>query len=179
MSFRLILGIVMAVFVGSQIYWFARMRVLVRRLVKTRRSRILLVAAVVAVYLAVFLLNFSSGRRVSPTRLTWYDALISAPFAWWTVSSLLGFLLAVLLWPVRRLAQSTRAPDAPGRRQFLQRGVSAVVAAPFVAGAYGLFYGRLNLEVTQKRIRLDRLPTAFHGFRIAQLSDIHIGPFMT
>ena len=29
------------------------------------------------------------------------------------------------------------------------------------------------------QIRLPRLPQAFEGFRIAQLSDIHIGPFMT
>lgn len=27
-------------------------------------------------------------------------------------------------------------------------------------------------------IRLSRLPEAFHGFRIAQLSDIHFGPYM-
>jgi hypothetical protein len=54
----------------------------------------------------------------------------------------------------------------------------AASAAPFVAGAYGLLYARLNLETTHQRIRLTRLPKAFHGFRIAQLSDIHIGPFM-
>jgi hypothetical protein len=38
-----------------------------------------------------------------------------------------------------------------------------------VAGAYGLFYGRLNLETTRQRIRLQRLPKAFEGFRIVQL----------
>ena len=47
-----------------------------------------------------------------------------------------------------------------------------------MAGAYGLFYGRLNLQVTAQTIRLPRLPRAFEGFRICQLSDIHIGPFM-
>jgi predicted MPP superfamily phosphohydrolase len=55
----------------------------------------------------------------------------------------------------------------------------AVAAAPFALSAYGLLRGRLNLETTHRRIRLGRLPKAFHGFRIAQLSDIHIGPFMT
>jgi len=50
--------------------------------------------------------------------------------------------------------------------------------APFVAGAYGLLYGRLNLRVTTQTIRLPRRPRAFDGFRICQLSDIHIGPFM-
>jgi predicted MPP superfamily phosphohydrolase len=33
--------------------------------------------------------------------------------------------------------------------------------------------------VVRQRIRLARLPKAFEGFRIAQLSDIHIGPFTT
>jgi hypothetical protein len=50
--------------------------------------------------------------------------------------------------------------------------------APFFAGAYGLLYGRLNLETTVRPIPMPRLPQAFEGFRIAQLSDIHIGPFM-
>ena len=54
-----------------------------------------------------------------------------------------------------------------------------VAAAPFVGGAYGALYGRLNLDTPTVRIRAPRLPRAFEGFRIAQLSDIHIGPFMT
>ena len=180
MSFALIFRILIAIFLASQIYWLVRARALVKSVARTRRARIWLTVAGLAVYFALFALNFGPfGRRASPTRLTWYDTLITAPFAWWVVCSLVAFLLAILLWPVRRVARSTRALGSPGRRQFLERSASAVVAAPFVAGAYGLFYGRLNLEVTAQRIRLSRLPKAFAGFRIAQLSDIHIGPFMT
>jgi predicted MPP superfamily phosphohydrolase len=47
-----------------------------------------------------------------------------------------------------------------------------------VAAAYGLLYGRINFEVVRKRIALRRLPGTFEGFRIAQLSDIHISPYM-
>jgi predicted MPP superfamily phosphohydrolase len=61
----------------------------------------------------------------------------------------------------------------------LEQTAVAVSAAPFVAAAYGLLYGRLDVEVTRPRIRLARLPQAFEGFRIAQLSDFHISPFMT
>jgi len=179
MSFPRIFGILIAVFLGSQIYWYARALALVKKMASTRRVRVLLGAGVLAAYLALFALNFGVlGRRASPTRLTWYDALISAPFAWWVVCSLVAFLLAILIWPVRRAARFIGVPASPGRRQFLERSASAVVAAPFVAGAYGLFYGRLNLEVTRRRIGLPRLPKAFAGFRIVQLSDIHIGPFM-
>jgi predicted MPP superfamily phosphohydrolase len=50
---------------------------------------------------------------------------------------------------------------------------------PFVGAAYGLLYGRLDVEVTRPRIALARLPKGFQGFRIVQLSDFHISPFMT
>jgi predicted MPP superfamily phosphohydrolase len=178
MSLAPIFGILIAVFVGSQIYWYLQARTLVKRLAKTRKTRILLTAAGLAFYLAFFALNFGVfGRRPSPTHLTLYEALVSAPFACWVVCSLVGFLLAMLIWPLRRVARSSIV-TSPARRQFLERTATAVVAAPFVAGAYGLFYGRLNLEITRQRVRLARLPRSFHGFRIAQLSDIHIGPFM-
>ena len=54
----------------------------------------------------------------------------------------------------------------------------AVSATPFAACAYGMLYERTEIETTHQRIKLRRLPKAFDGFRIAQLSDIHIGPFM-
>jgi uncharacterized protein len=179
MSFARIIGIVLAAFVASQIYWFVQARGLVNRLAKARKARILLTVAGLASFLAILLLNFGVfGERPSPTRLTWYDALIAAPFAWWVASSVVAFLLAMLIWPFRRVARSAGALASPGRRQFLERTANAVVAAPFVAGAYGLLYGRLDLQITRQRVQLARLPKAFTGFRIAQLSDIHIGPFM-
>jgi len=75
-------------------------------------------------------------------------------------------------------------PDAidlpsPARRNLLRQMAIAVSATPFVAAAYGLLYSRLDVEVTHPRIRLARLPKAFEGFRIAQLSDVHIGLFTT
>ncbi len=179
MSFAVIFGILIAIFFASQVYWYARTRALVKRLAKTRTARWLVAAILVVAYLTLFAFNFGLfGRRASPTRMTWYDALVAAPFQWWVASSLVAFLLAMLLWPVRRVARSTRVIASPGRRQFLESAVNTVVAAPFVAGAYGLFYGRLNLETTHQHVGLARLPKAFDGFRIVQLSDIHIGPFM-
>ena len=179
-SFARIFTILVAVFAASQVYWFLRGRALVTRLTKSRRASLLLTVAGLAIYLVLLLLNFGvlGGRRTSSTHMTWYDALISAPFTWWVVCSLVGFLLAILMWPARRVARSSGMLRSPGRRQFLERGANLVVAAPFVAGAYGLLYGRLNLEVTAAAaIRSPGCP-AFHGFRIVQLSDIHIGPFM-
>src|SRR4029434_9428920 len=63
------------------------------------------------------------------------------------------------------------------RRRFLERTVALVSATRFLAAGYGLLYERQNLEIVRQRVRLARLPKAFDGFRIAQLSDIHLCPF--
>jgi len=97
----------------------------------------------------------------------------------------------MLLWSADRLARlvigaakKVASPSrsellSPSRRHFLEQSAIALSAAPFVAGTYGLFYERLNLETTHQWIRLRRLPKAFEGFRIVQLSDLHISPFMS
>jgi uncharacterized protein len=152
------------------------------------------VTAVLGLYCALLAVNLmSSGRsNPTPTHMTLRDALISAPFLWWIFTSTLAFFVVILVWLVRWIARAAQtavlrvaprapqeAPRLPGRRQFLEGVATAAVASPFVAGAYGLLWGRLNLEVTRQPVRLARLPRAFHGFRIAQLSDIHVGPFMS
>jgi predicted MPP superfamily phosphohydrolase len=68
---------------------------------------------------------------------------------------------------------------SPERRRFLQNTALAAGVTPFAACAYGILYERTEIETTLQRINLARLPKGFDGFRIAQLSDLHIGPFMT
>jgi predicted MPP superfamily phosphohydrolase len=146
-------------------------------------------------YLLLFAYNFGVLRSPEPTHLTLRAALLQAPFGWWIIGSLGGFLIAIPLGLVDRIASATRwvfqrvvqagraipppSPVSLARRRFLKNTALAMTTAPFVAGAYGMFYERLNLEISHQRIKIPRLPSAFHGFRIAQLSDVHIGPFMT
>ncbi len=167
--------LILVFFAMSQLYWGWRLyRLLSGRIVRLA-PRLLAMAAIAAVWFALFEYSFG-GRRLSPVHMTVGQALLAAPYLWWVASSMVASLVALLIaavrLPVRRVI---RRPESPSRRHFLEQ---AATAAPFVAGAYGLLYGRLNLETTAQPIRLPRLPAAFEGFRICQLSDIHIGPFM-
>jgi predicted MPP superfamily phosphohydrolase len=182
---------ILPAFVISQLYWAVRAYLFARKYIHTSRVRILTAVGVLACYALLFAYSFGFfGREHTPTYLTVSEALLRAPFAWWVVCSQIAFLVALVLaiprgihWLAVRLRRGAHAgKDAlvsVERRKFLERTAAAAVAAPFVAGAYGVLYGRLNLDITQPQIRLARLPRAFEGFRIAQLSDIHIGPFMT
>jgi len=182
MSFFAIIFLVLG---SSQLYWGWRGVRLARRKISSPTLRGLACAAIPTILVAMLAYTVREvGRRPDPVHLTLRDALLTAPFAWWIASSLVGFLLAIpfaILAGVRAVIRRLRGSAeiaSPVRRDFLAQTTRVVTAAPFLGGAYGLLYGRLNLETVERPIRLANLPPAFHGFRIAQLSDIHIGPFM-
>ena len=69
------------------------------------------------------------------------------------------------------------APSNPERRVFLARtaAVSSLLGAGTV-GAIGVRYARVHIETPEVAVKLSKLPKALSGFRIAVLSDIHLGP---
>ncbi|MEU9603177.1 metallophosphoesterase [Streptomyces sp. NPDC048057] len=80
------------------------------------------------------------------------------------------------------LAPATRpvpAPLAVSRRTFVSRVVGAGAAAAALGtvgyGAYGVLNGPSVKRVT---VPLAKLPRSAHGFRIAVVSDIHLGPIL-
>lgn len=194
----LAISVIVLIFLASQLYWFRRVADWGEKLIPNRKLRRWLGGAGAITYI-LFFAYMAAWSRLSgtPTQLTPQAAFLDAPSFWWLIGSLMGFLLIVLLWigdrvvrsalwGYRKIAQLFRPipalgpadPPSHSRRQFLEQTAIVVSAAPFLVSAYGLLYGRLNLETTRQRLKLPRLPKAFHGFRIAQLSDIHIGPFM-
>ena len=186
-----IFSIVLLILGVSQLYWAWRGYRFAAVHIRSRGRRWAVCGAMLAVYLVLYECTLGGWReRGSPVHLTLFDAIAVAPFWWWAASSLIAFAIVILfaipqgiVGGVRRLMARRRAaapdPASPPRRVFLERTAMRGRGAPFVAGAYGLLYGRLNLEIAPRTIRLPRLPRAFEGFRICQLSDIHIGPFMT
>ena len=182
-------------FVASQFFWFRQIGAATARLIPHAGGRRWLAALGLLVYLLLFAYNFGwFARTPEPTHLTLGAALLRAPFLWWLLSSLSGFLAIAALYLLDRLGRAAYAayaslflPSNPGhhplisptRRRFLKGVAVAAGATPFVASAYGFLYERLDVETTHQRIDLRRLPKAFDGFRLAQLSDIHIGPFMS
>ncbi len=73
-------------------------------------------------------------------------------------------------------------PERLSRRKFLKLGLTALVGAPImiVAGyAYARDIEPQWIEVVNKELRLPRLHPAFDGYRLVQISDIHMGTGMT
>jgi len=189
---------------ASQVFWVVRFVDLGERFIpgKLRRGWLMAIASIVCLFFFAYNIGPWAIPRGNSTHLTLRSILLQAPFWWWFVGSWVGFGLVMVFWTIdragraaawvyrqtRKAAAGHAAPvpaataiDPPplARRQFLEHAAVTVAAVPFLAAAYGLLYGRLDLEVTRQRIALARLPKAFEGFRIVQLSDFHISPFMT
>jgi predicted MPP superfamily phosphohydrolase len=202
--FDLITLALFLLFIASQVFWIGRIVDLGKWLF-SGQPRVRLVVIADLVYLFVIAYSFPTTIGQGHTFRTAYYGLsnivFEAVFWWWFVGSMLAFALIVAFgtveratrvaaWAYRKARQSTKGhvvaaissvadPVSPGRRHFLEQTAVLISATPFVAAGYGLLHSRLDVEVVQPRIPLVRLPKAFDGFRIAQLSDIHISPFTT
>ncbi|GAA3221497.1 hypothetical protein GCM10020256_28320 [Streptomyces thermocoprophilus] len=81
--------------------------------------------------------------------------------------------------PPSRPPPVTGQPSALSRRLFVSRVVAGAAAAAAVGtvgyGTYGVLRGPSVKRVT---VPLAKLPRAAHGYRIAVVSDIHLGPVL-
>jgi hypothetical protein len=199
--------VILMILIASQIFWIRRALDLGERFIPGKPRRAWLAVIASAVYLFFFVYSSTHmgvanlvGHLIGAADARLRSVLMEGAFTWWLVGSWLGFGLVIVFWTIDRVVRAaasvySRARDAAAahaaapkpspfavpsiaRRRFLEQTAIALSATPFVASAYGLLYGRFDVEVTRRRIRLSRLPKSFDGFSIAQLSDIHISPFM-
>ena len=63
------------------------------------------------------------------------------------------------------------------RRTFLKLAVYGGAAA--LIGSYPILIERTIVQVNRYKIPLADLPTAFHGFTLAHLTDLHLGPLVS
>lgn len=183
-TFRLVI-IALAVF--AQIYLFWRIRQAIRSSPGSGRRASLAIALCGALIGVLFAANWHIMYRPVP----WPDppTLAQAVFfyapAIWSFGSIFSALLLLITQiiggVVRAAARTYRrlvspemvAPANPGRRFFLKAGVGGLAAAPFLLSGYGAAYAGRNYVIEELA-----LPFGCR-VRVAQLTDIHAGIFMT
>lgn len=88
----------------------------------------------------------------------------------------LQWVISYFIPSAAHVSPETGEPAIP-RSQFL--ATTAVVAGAGLMGtfAFGILSGAHDYRIRRVRVPLKNLPRAFHGIKIAQLSDIHSGSF--
>ena len=76
-----------------------------------------------------------------------------------------------------KLHPSKKNFHIPSRRKFISQIALGLAAIPFSSLLYGMYKGKYDFRVLKYTLHFDDLPSAFDGFKITQLSDIHSGSF--
>lgn len=144
---------------------------------RAARGFLLLVALAVATVLV---------DRISHKSLPASVSLVIAPvIQLWVFTSTFAFFCVMAVktagWLWRSVPRPAKrahsASPIAGRRDFFRYAAALVGTVPFMAAVYG-FAERLRFQIVRVDVPIPNLPAALNGFRIAQISDIHIGDFM-
>jgi len=117
-----------------------------------------------------FLLLFPDISRLLRSSVSqWITAvgLVTAATVLWTS----------IVYQVSRRLNRTR-PSQASRRLFLRAAAGAAYAAPAVIGCAAVLQ-RKDLQTREVDIRIPGLPKDLDGLRMVQLSDIHLGQFLS
>jgi predicted MPP superfamily phosphohydrolase len=110
--------------------------------------------------------------------------LIYGSLVWLTGQLVLIVLMPIFYaadrWGGRRLAPAEEKTAEPGmsRRAFLRGALAVVPLAAFVPGARGIYSAQVELAVVRHELKAAGLPAGLDGFKIGQLSDTHVGPYV-
>ncbi len=119
--------------------------------------------------------------------LTWIGYLgvgfLSFLFSYLVIRDLVWLPLAGLKMIKARIlkpaptAAGSRQIENPSRRGFIVNSMNyGIVAAAAVSTGYGIAEAKQTPQVKSVPIKIDHLPPELEGFRIVQITDIHVSP---
>lgn len=179
----------LAIFAVLEYYSFVAVNVSMRNYNNTFRYSVFALYALITILVWVSLFTFRS----------WTSEDFNPSLRILLISFVMGFLAAKVLvatfmiiddlrrlitWCVRHL--SSFFPQTPKEPVEMPNGISRssfIARMAILAGGLlfsGFLYGpknRYRYVIKRHKIKLDNLPAAFRGLKIAQISDIHAGSF--
>lgn len=114
----------------------------------------------------------------------------SSAFVFVLVLSKLFIVIFLLTDDILRLIKFTWSKIAPApssapavntisRSDFLVRAGLVVAAVPFVSLLWGMVKGAYSIQIRKQTLAFKKLPPIFKGFKIVQISDFHVGSFIS
>jgi predicted MPP superfamily phosphohydrolase len=171
--------IVILIFVALEIYAFQLVRTLSRG---HWLQWLYLIVSIAVIVNVIVQFSLNADRSVASTARDFAITLMLAFSVLKLVFILFMFgedLYRMIEGLVNKLSRK-QEPDQsflPGRRSFIAKIGLAVAALPFGAILYGAWRGKYNYQVREYELTFDDLPDSFNGYKITQLSDIHVGSF--
>jgi uncharacterized protein len=101
----------------------------------------------------------------------------------WAIASLMVLLGGLPFYLLKLRAERRQQAAPPGvdleRRGLLVKAGQAVPVLAMGTSSVGVVSGSLGFTVREVEVKLKGLPAALDGFRIGQITDVHVGPFIS
>ncbi|MFO0666016.1 MAG: metallophosphoesterase [Polyangiaceae bacterium] len=110
-------------------------------------------------------------RAMDDRRRSWWSARLLSPTYFAHFCSALGMFFPALIFGLGRFIWDA----AHGRWEIPTRTLVGCYLAALALSLWGVFIRRHWLLTHETRVPIESLPSAFDGYRIAHLSDLHIG----
>ncbi|HEY8400511.1 MAG TPA: metallophosphoesterase [Cytophagaceae bacterium] len=182
------LAILLLIFLSIDVYVFQAFRYIGQSLSPTLRKSIYIIYWTITILTLIGFLSYNLGNPEKWSRFAKTMVFSSMMVIYFSKLFVVLFLLVddvvrLIRWMVYKI-QSVAADQQPAntstpisRHEFLVKAGLIVGSLPFISMAYGIIAGAHDYTIRRVTIRLKKLPIAFDGLRIAQLSDIHAGSF--
>jgi predicted MPP superfamily phosphohydrolase len=170
-----------------ELYFLQAVKTVVQDFPQTRRATILYITYSIA------LLNILLGIVsifYPPPQWHYFFRYISAACLILVICKLFGVLFLLIDDIVRlfrwifsyiipaRSNELAEAGHSISRLKFFSHAALALTIIPAVGFIYGMIWGAYKYKVHKVKVPSSKIPEAFDGFRIVQLSDIHTGSFV-
>lgn len=132
--------------------------------------------------LSIVVVTLLRGRGTMPP--PWVSYFFATMLALWLSKIVVVvFLFADDLIRLGKVTLNAVAPGPakydPSRLRFLSLLGMGAAAIPFTSLVWGMLKGATDFKVKRITLRYPNLPAAFDGFRILQISDLHVGSYGT
>jgi uncharacterized protein len=94
----------------------------------------------------------------------------------WGMTAVASYLIYLLY---RYLVSRSAPVHSPQRRALIHAAGTVAVAAPFTVAAFGAIIERIDFHVKEVDLPVPNLHPDLEGFRIGQLSDLHVSPWLS
>lgn len=150
------------IIVDLYLYW------VIKNQVKTKfGTKIFLWSSVIATIFLVAIVLFP--------RRTCDDSMLY--FIMWSLFSYLSIYLSKYIYVIFRIIASIPLLWRTNRTKIISKIGIVVSAACFLLIWWGALINRFTINVNEIKVEISNLPDSFNGYRIAQISDMHLGSY--
>ena len=122
--------------------------------------------------------SFNTGQRVAFHNYSFAILiLLLIPKMLYASFLIIDDLVHFSRWFIGSLYSVPSSDNGISRLKFINQMGLLVASVPFMAIIYGVLKGRFDYTVMKTKLKFTNLPKSFDGFKVVQISDMHLGSF--